>query len=68
MIISEKCNCCIHEPVCGLKKEYIAACEAIKQTTYPAGNGIKFIKDSPIGISIECPHMLTKSMKMEAAK
>jgi len=55
MIISEKRNCCIHEPVCGPKQEYLAACEAIKQTIYPAGNGIKFIKDSPIDISIKCP-------------
>jgi len=61
MIISTKCNCCIHESVCGFKQEYLAACEAIRKVTYAVGNGIAFVKDSGIDIGIKCPHMLTQS-------
>ena len=59
MITSEKCNCCVHEPVCGFKSEYLAACEAIKKATYAIGQGFKIMKDSTVSISIRCPHILT---------
>ena len=58
MIISEKCNCCVHEPVCSFKAEYLAACEAIKKARYESGNGFKIMKDSQVSVSIRCPHIL----------
>lgn len=66
MITSEKCNCCVHEPICLFKEHYKAACEAISHTSYSVaqGNGeygIGFLKDSGINVSIRCPHILTKS-------
>lgn len=59
MIASEKCNCCIHEPICSFKAEYLAACEAIKKTTYPIGHGFRIMKDSTVSVSIRCPHIMT---------
>ena len=68
MIISEKCNCCVHEPVCSFKAEYLEACEAIKKATYSIGNGLKIMKDSPLSISIRCPHILYKGEMRRAAE
>lgn len=66
MIISQKCNCCEHEPVCGFKDEYLSACDAIKNTAYTTGkdhDGVMFMKDSSVSVSIKCPHIMTKSMQ-----
>ena len=64
MVISEKCNCCVHEPVCGFKDEYLSACDAIKNAVYLTGKNkdcVKHIKDSSVSVSIKCPHIMTKS-------
>ena len=67
MIICEKCNCCIHEPICSFKQEYLNACEAVKNTTYNLGtneNGcssFKYMKDSRVSVSIRCPYIMTQS-------
>lgn len=64
MIISEKCNCCIHEQICAFKSEYLAACKAIRDCGYNHEhiNGvIKYVKDSNIDVSIRCPHMMAQS-------
>jgi len=66
MVISQKCNCCEHEPVCGFKDEYLSACDAIKRAAYTTGNaknGVVFMKDSSVSVSIKCPHIMTKSMQ-----
>lgn len=66
MVISEKCNCCVHEPVCGFKDEYLSACDAVKRTAYTTGNaknGVVFMKDSSVSVSIKCPHIITKSIQ-----
>ena len=60
MVISEKCNCCLHEAVCSFKDEYLKACTAIRTATYGKNNGFMAIKDSPITVSIRCPHILTQ--------
>ena len=65
MIISEKCNCCVHEQICSFKQEYLNACEAVKNTSYTLGkceNGddrFKFLKDAQLNIIIRCPHIMT---------
>lgn len=66
MITSEKCNCCVHEPICLFKNHYETACKAVSGLSYSVaqgdGNfGIGFLKNSGINVSIRCPHMLTKS-------
>lgn len=64
MIISEKCNCCIHEPVCGFKDEYLAARDAIKNAVYLTGKNKDFVKhmnDSSVSVSIKCPHIMSRS-------
>lgn len=61
MIISEKCNCCVHEHVCSFKSEYLAACEAIKNARYTTENGGHMIvKNSTVDVHIRCPHMMTR--------
>lgn len=66
MITSEKCNCCVHEPICLFKEHYLTACTVISTLTYDVRQedgryGIGVLKDSGINVSIRCPHMLTKS-------
>ena len=61
MVLSEKCNCCIHEPVCKFKEEYLAACEAIKDATYCTGTCVVIVKDSRVSVSIKCPNMMAHS-------
>lgn len=65
MIISEKCNCCIHESICSFKEEYLAACAAIKDASYSktVGTTVGYmrIKDSAINVSIRCPHIIPQS-------
>lgn len=61
MITSEKCNCCIHEPVCKFKEEYLAACEAIKSATYCRGTCVANVKDSRLSVIIKCPYIMTQS-------
>lgn len=65
MMISQKCNCCVHDPICSFKPEYLSACEAIKGAAYSTGdNGrVMMIKDSKIDVNIKCPHMMTASMQ-----
>ena len=62
MIRSSKCNCCVHDKICAFKSEYENAIEALQKSTYPVHErGIKFIKDSPIIISVTCPHIMTST-------
>lgn len=66
MVINQKCNCCEHEPVCGFKDEYLSACDSVKRAAYITGkakNGVIFMKDSAVSVSISCPHIMTKSVK-----
>ena len=52
----------MHDKICSFKKDYLAACEAIKKSSYETENNcIMYIKDSPISISIRCPYILTQS-------
>lgn len=59
MITSEKCNCCVHEPVCKLREEYHNACEAIKNASYSSGKCcVAVVKDTSfLSVSIKCGHM-----------
>lgn len=57
MLRSEKCEGCVHEPVCGFKSEYKAACEAIEEASYTIdGQAIMHVKDAPIDVKVGCPH------------
>ena len=61
MIISQKCNCCMHEKICGFKSEYQSACEEISRMYYANGDSAKALKTSDIDVSIKCPYIMTKS-------
>lgn len=67
MITSEKCNCCVHEPVCGLKEEYRQACEAIKNMSYACGdNRVAVVKDSSfLSVTIRCNHFTQQKTMRE---
>lgn len=66
MIISQKCNCCLHDKICSFKGEYVAACEAVKTATYGKGeNGFIAMKDSTVDVHINCPNMMTASAMRE---
>ena len=65
MNISQKCNCCVCEPVCRWKEVYQNGVNAILETTIPAMQNNSFwqLKDCPhIEVSIKCPHMVTRTM------
>lgn len=67
MTISEKCNCCTHEPICAFKGEYLAACKAIKEACYGTGSaGFMPIKDSKVNVSIRCPYIMTQNAARRA--
>lgn len=63
MNISQKCNCCVCEPVCKWKEVYKSGVRAILETSIPNGDhSFWTLKDCPhIEISIKCPHMITQS-------
>ena len=67
MNISQKCNCCVCEPVCKWKEVYKNGVEAILNTTILTeerneNQGFWRLKDCPhIEVSIKCPHMVTHS-------
>ena len=68
MVVTEKCEKCVHEKICSFKGEYTAACEAVGNCSYPLreyGNdgrhSFKELKISEIIVKIRCPHMLTQS-------
>ncbi len=67
MNISQKCNCCVCEPVCKWKEFYQNGVQAILNATIPPDkrNGSQsywILKDCPhIEVSIKCPHMVTHS-------
>ena len=61
MIISEKCNCCMHNEVCNFKDEYLKAIEVIKNACYSVDNKVGYAKDSRVSVSIRCPFILTQS-------
>lgn len=65
MNLSQKCNCCVCEPVCKWKEIYKNGVEAILNTTIPAESANSFwkMKDCPhIEVSIKCPHMVTQTL------
>lgn len=61
MIISEKCNCCIHNEVCNFKDEYLKTIEAIKEAPIALTDRCCKVKDSRVSVSIRCPFILTQS-------
>lgn len=54
MIISQKCNCCNHEEVCGKCGNYMAVCEKIK-------NEVGYFENGLVNVDIKCPHFLGKT-------
>ena len=65
MNISQKCNCCVCEPVCRWKEVYQNGVQSILNTLIKADKEDSFwkLKDCPhIEVSIKCPHMVTPPM------
>lgn len=71
MNLSQKCNCCLCEPVCKYKEIYQNGVEAVLNTTINAGethgtHSFWRLKDCPhIEVSIKCPHGVFKSSLKE---
>ena len=66
MNLSQKCSCCLCEPVCKYKEIYRGGVESILDTlVYDRGREtVSFwkLKDCPhIEVSVKCPHMITRS-------
>lgn len=67
MITTDKCNCCVHDQVCGFKEEYQAACASINMSAYQTRKGtFALMKDSNINVNIHCPHIMTRTVKRGA--
>ena len=65
MNISQKCICCVHDPVCMYKNIYRHAVISILDTIISdcgRKGGFWKLKDCPhVEVSIKCPHMVTHS-------
>lgn len=64
MNLSQKCNCCVCEPVCKWKAVYQNGVQRILDTSIDSENGNSFwkLRECPhIEVSIKCPHMVTRS-------
>jgi len=63
MIISQKCNCCVHDKICSFKEEYLQVCETIKNSSYRTEDrhDFMYIKDSKIDVNIKCPYMMPQT-------
>ena len=62
MNISQKCNCCVCEPVCRWKEVYQNGVQSILDViiTSDREGGFWKLRDCPhIEVSIKCPHMVT---------
>lgn len=65
MNISQKCNCCVCEPVCKWKEVYQNGVQSILNTMITADRegGFWNLRDCPhIEVSIKCPHMVTQTI------
>ena len=65
MNISQKCNCCVCEPVCRWKEVYQNGVQSILDVMITADRegGFWKLRDCPhIEVSIKCPHMVTQIM------
>lgn len=65
MIISQKCNCCVCEPVCRWKEVYQNGVQSILDMMITADRegGFWKLRDCPhIEVSIRCPYMVTQTI------
>lgn len=65
MNISQKCNCCVCEPVCRWKEVYQNGVQSILDVMITADRegGFWKLRDCPhIEVSIKCPHMITQTI------
>ena len=65
MNISQKCNCCVCEPVCRWKEVYQNGVQSILDMMITADRegGFWKLRDCPhIEVSIKCPHMVTQTI------
>lgn len=65
MNISQKCNCCVCEPVCKWKEVYQNGVQSILDVMITADRegGFWKLRDCPhIEVSIKCPHMVTQTI------
>ena len=65
MNISQKCNCCVCEPVCRWKEVYQNGVQSILDVMITADRegGFWKLRDCPhIEVSIKCPHMVTQTI------
>lgn len=65
MNISQKCNCCVCEPVCRWKEVYQNGVQSILNVMITADRegGFWKLRDCPhIEVSIKCPHMVTQTI------
>ena len=65
MNISQKCNCCVCEPVCKWKEVYQNGVQSILDVMITADRegGLWKLRDCPhIEVSIKCPHMVTQTI------
>ena len=53
MVISQKCNCCMHQEVCGKCGNYMAVCSKIK-------NEVGYFEERLVNVEIKCPHFREK--------
>lgn len=65
MNISQKCNCCVCEPVCRWKEVYQNGVQSILDMMITADRegGFWKLRDCPhIEVSIKCPHIVTQTI------
>ena len=65
MIMTQKCDSCLHEHICSYNAEYVAACEQLDSASYSMystnSDGRAIItrySDTDIQVEVKCPHRL----------
>jgi hypothetical protein len=49
MVLSQKCNCCIHDTVCSKKESYQSACKSIS-------NAVAYAERDLLSVNVKCTH------------
>ena len=54
MILSQKCNCCIHDAICSKKESYQLACKSIS-------TAVAYTEKDLISVNVKCTHFTAVS-------
>lgn len=64
MLIRSDCETCLHNPVCGFKKEYEKHIKAVGEAyIIDEECAVKYMGDTSVKVEVRCPHEITHSRR-----